>query len=196
MRAARDHCRVSAACGQPASCRWAAQGQGTGRQTQSTGSDQVRPPAGSLTPVSRKCAQCTWCCQSPASPYRASASWQQHEDMAETAGNKTGANSPEGLSWGPGPRKWWANRPLGVLGSPSLAVCFSRAARPSQLLGHKGGTRVPAPGCLAPRAHRAKPINTSGGLGSLPWLFVNEHTAKGRTGHTAGRAATEGHRHT
>ena len=83
MRAARDRCRVSAACGQPAHCRWAAQGQGTGRQTQSTGSDQGSATSGQPYPGQQRkeCAQRPWCCQSPASSYRASASWQQHEDM-------------------------------------------------------------------------------------------------------------------
>ena len=76
-----------------------------------------------------------------------------------------------------------ANRPLGVLGSPPLghhpAVL---GARPWLF----GATRTQG------KAH----LNTSEVLGPLPWLFVNEHTAKGRTGHTADRAATGGHRHT
>ena len=50
------------------------------------------------------------------------------------------------------PRKGSASRPLGVLGSPPLAVCGSGAARLPPLL---TATSVTSPGCLGPR----------------PWLF-------------------------
>ena len=71
-----------------------------------------------------------------------------------------------------------ASRPLGVLGSPPLAVCGSGAARLPPLLTATSvtsrGAWVPAPGCLAQRAHWAEPLlTTSGVLGSPPWLFVN-----------------------
>ena len=62
----------------------------------------------------------------------------------------------------------------------------------TQLLGYKG-CWGPRPWLFgATRTEGKAHHNTSGVLGSLPWLFVNEHTAKGRTGHTAGRAATGG----
>ena len=63
------------------------------------------------------------------------------------------------------PRKRWAHRPLGVLGSPPLAVCISGAARPPPADWPPGwqssGCFGPRPCCLERRAHRAQPVLTS-----------------------------------
>ena len=89
-------CKVSAACGQPARCHWAAQGQGTGRHRQASTKHGGRPgSATSRQPYPdqwhKKCAPRARCGQSPAGPCRY-APWQLPTDMAEAAGNKIGAN--------------------------------------------------------------------------------------------------------
>ena len=99
---------------------------------------------------------------------------------------KQGQPSPKSYVGSPGKR--WASSPLGVLGPhPSLFVSAGRqgprpADRPQ---GGRARGRVPTPGCVAQRAHRAKPVCSLGVLGSFPWVFLHLLATKDGTGSKA-----------
>ena len=93
--------------------------------------------------------------------------WQRPTDMAEAAGNETGANQPEGLR--EKPRLQEEGGPVGLLASwglhPWLFVSAGQQCRRLADPPHSGrarGTRIPR--CLAQRAHRAEPILTTQGF--------------------------------
>ena len=103
---------------------------------------------------------------------------------------------------------WWLNRRLSL--SPNLALGLQAScplclmhARAKEGRALSPGVRLPASdrtlagGSTLPGRDQGKaPLNGSGVLGSLPWLFVAQQPAKSQTGRTAGGAVPGFHHHT